>query len=273
MKIKILLSATLALIVLTAQVVSVSAAPALQDNTPLSGTVQEVTVETDASGVTTVQVTVLDETTGTTQTVRLSVDDATSLGLVMDDGNGNFVPTDTAVGSSVTIEPTMVIVDQTTEQEHPVGSALSNFFSDLLGVNYDTIMEYHSDGIGFGVIAQALWMTNRLGGDTETFSAILEAKQSGDYSAVTLPDGSKPTNWGQFKKAVMKNGDKAKENLGAIMSGRAESNSDTTTVAPNNGNGPDKNMDKSNNGKGQDKDKSNNGKGKDKDKSNNGNNK
>ena len=157
-------------------------------------------------------------------------------------------------------------------QKHPVGSALSNFFSDLLGVDYQTIMEYHDNGAGFGVIAQALWMTNALGGDSETFAAILEAKQTKDYSAITLPDGSTPQNWGQFRKAVMSDREKSKENLGAIMSGRANNGQgDTTQVeTQSNGNAPDK--DKSNNGNGPDKDKSNNGNGPNKDKSNNGNN-
>ena len=266
---KTIYSILLAAVLLATQIIAVSAAPAKQDTTPITGTVESVTVETDAtSGVTTVVVTLTDET-GATQTVRLSLEDATNLGLVTTEGTAN----PDAIGTSTTIDPAMVIPDETTgDAQHPVGSALSNFFSDLLGVDYQTIMEYHDNGAGFGVIAQALWMTNALGGDSETFAAILEAKQTKDYSAITLPDGSTPQNWGQFRKAVMSDREKSKENLGAIMSGRANNGQgDTTQVeTQSNGNAPDK--DKSNNGNGPDKDKSNNGNGPNKDKSNNGNN-
>ena len=110
------------------------------------------------------------------------------------------------------------------QEDHPVGSALAQFFTDLLGVDYETIMEYHDEGAGFGTIAQALWMTNALEGDSETFAAIIEAKLNNDFSAIVLPDGSTPKNWGQFRKAVMADRKKSKENLGAIMSGRADNN-------------------------------------------------
>jgi hypothetical protein len=206
----------------------------------------------------------------------LSLEDATSLGLVTTEGAAN----PDAIGTSTTIDPAMAIPDMpegttTQEAQHPVGSALSNFFSDLLGVDYQTIMDYHDDGVGFGVIAQALWMTNALGGDSDTFAAILNAKQTKDYSAITLPDGSTPQNWGQFRKAVMSNRDKSKENLGAIMSGRADNgqNDETQVNSQNNGNGNGPDKDKSNNGNGPNKDKSNNGNGPNKDKGNNGNNK
>jgi hypothetical protein len=270
---KTIYSILLAAVLLATQIIAVSAAPAKQDTTSITGTVESITLETDAtSGITTVVVTLTDET-GATQTVRLSFEDASSpsLNLVIDEETFN----PDVIGTSITIEPAMVIPDvpegtTTEEAQHPVGSALSNFFSDLLGVDYQTIMEYHDNGVGFGVIAQALWMTNALGGDSDTFAAILEAKQSKDYSAITLPDGSTPQNWGQFRKAVMSDRDKSKENLGAIMSGRAEAgqNEETQVNTQNNGNGP--NMNNSNNGNGPDKDKSNNGKGPNKDKSNNG---
>jgi hypothetical protein len=107
------------------------------------------------------------------------------------------------------------------QEDHPVGFSLADFFSDLLGVDYETIMEYHDDGAGFGTIAQALWMTHALEGDTTTFAAIVEAKMTNDFSAIVLPDGTTPKNWGQFRKAVMADREKSKENLGAIMSGRA----------------------------------------------------
>jgi hypothetical protein len=270
---KTIYSILLAAILLATQIIAVGAAPAKQDTTPITGIVKSITMETDAtSEVTTVVVTLADETGAPLQTVRLSFAYASSLNLVIDEETYN----PDAIGTSPLIDPTMVIPDvpeetTTEEAQHPVGSALSDFFSELLGVDYQTIMDYHDDGIGFGVIAQALWMTNALEGDADTFAAILEAKQNKDYSAITLPDGSTPQNWGQFRKAVMSDRDKSKENLGAIMSGRADNGqSDPTQVnTQNNGNGPDK--DKSNNGNGPDKDKSNNGNGPDKDKGNNGN--
>jgi hypothetical protein len=228
---KILLSLMIALTIAVAQIGAVSA----QDSTPLTGTVQSITLETDSTtGVTTVVVTYTDDANAT-QTIRLSVDTAVSLGLVtLDPTTSEPVVNDSAIGTPVTIDPATVLPDPAseTEAEHPVGSKLATFFSDLLGVDYDTIMEVHNDGVGFGVIAQALWMTNKLGGDTSTFQAIIEAKQSGDYSAVTLPDGSTPTNWGQFKKAVMDKGGKG--NLGLIMSGKAE-NGQSNGAAPGNG--------------------------------------
>ncbi len=76
----------------------------------------------------------------------------------------------------------------------------------------------HEEGYGFGVIAQALWLTQKMEGDADVLTAILEAKKTGDYSAFTLEDGTVPTSWGQLKKAIMA-GDK-KNNLGVVMSGK-----------------------------------------------------
>ena len=272
---KILISTLIAAIFLATQVIAVGAAPVNQDTTPITGTIitDGITLETDSAGITTVVVT-LTNADGT-QTVRLSLDEAERLELVEDDGTGNFVVNDLKYGEEVDIDPATVIPDETDgtteEPQHPVGSAISDFFSDLLGVDYDTVMEYHDEGTGFGVIAQALWMTNALEGDTELFSNILDAKKNKDYSGITLPDGSTPQNWGQFRQAVMKDREKAKENLGAIMSGRAESELDDTQIKPkNNGNSPDNEND---NGNGKDKGKDNKNKdkdkGKDKDKNKN----
>jgi hypothetical protein len=154
-----------------------------------------------------------------------------TLGLVsLDPATGQPVVNQNAIGTTVTIDPGIVIPEEQGKR-HPVASALAAFFSDLSGVDYDTIMQYHEDGMGFGVIAQALWMTKALEGDSETFGAILDAKRSHDFSAITLPDGSTPTNWGQFMKALL-SGDR-KQNLGAIMSGRAMN----TDVPGSHGNG------------------------------------
>ncbi len=252
---KILISIVMTLALAVAQV-SVAFA---QEVVPISGTVNDIVLETDATtGDTTVLVTLQDDL-GATQTVRLTVETAESLGLVSTDiTTGEITVIDSAKGTTVDIDPATVIpASSQTEEEaqHPVGSALSEFFSELLGVDYDTIMGYHEDGVGFGVIAQALWMTNRLEGDTETFQMILEAKESGDYSTVTLPDGTTPTNWGQFKKAVMGTG--KKDNLGTVMSGNSEDTTVTTTQEnPNTTTHPsnkDKHKDKSNKGNGHNK--------------------
>jgi hypothetical protein len=233
-KMKLITSLMLAFALLSMQVGTVLAAPPLADPAPISGTVQSITPETDSAGVITVLVT-LDDGAGGISTVRLSVETAVSLGLVSLDATGAPVVNIAAIGTSVTIDPTMVIVDEEAAQ-HPVGSALADFFTVLLGVDYDTIMSVHEQGVGFGVIAQALWLTDSLDGDSELFKTIVDAKQSGDYSAIVLPDGTSPQNWGQFRKSLLGH----KQNLGQIMSGHADNVSDdtttTTTASPSNGN-------------------------------------
>lgn len=199
---------------------------AAQDTIPPTDAIQNITIETDeATSTTTVVVTYKDDAGGI-QTVRLSVETAASLGLVTIDSTKTppeIVVNNSVVEQSDPSDPTdeTAETDETTEAEHPVGSRLTDFFGDFLGVDYDTIMAAHENGAGFGVIAKALWMTNKLGGDSNTFQAILEAKKTGDYSNLTLPDGSTSTatNWGQFKKDVTDKGDK--DNLGSVMSGKA----------------------------------------------------
>ena len=253
-------------------------AVAAQEPIPPTGTVESIALQTDATNSeTTVLVTYTDDL-GVTQSANLSVDTAVALGLVtLDPTTGKPVVNDSAVGQPVTIDPTTVLPDSTTteEEQHPVGSRLSDFFGELLGVDYDTIMAVHENGAGFGVIAQALWMTNELNGDANTFQMIVEAKKTGDYSGIILPDGSTSTatNWGQFKKDVTDKGDK--DNLGSVMSGEAnngQTQDGTTTLGGtahgntgNQGNdsrgnndqdkGKDKNKDKG-------KDKGDKGKGK-----------
>jgi len=226
-----------------------------QETTPTSNTVQSVAIETDAEGTTTVVVTYTytdSAGTGQTATARLSVEIAESLGLVTTDPTTNEVAaSDTAEGSTVIIDPATVIPEPEAEKEHPVGSVLGEFFSETLGVDYDIVMEYHDSGTGFGVIAQALWMSNQLGGDSSTFAALLDAKKSGDYSAITLADGSTPRNWGDVVKSLKKG-----SNLGSVKSGRANSDSSDTTDANQKGNG--KGNSNKDGGKGE---KGNNGKG------------
>ncbi len=210
-----------------------------QETTPITGAVQSVVLET-----------------------------AETLGLVTTDPTtSESKVTENAVGTTVEIDPTTILIEEDTEEDRrPVGSRLSDFFSGLLGVDYETIMTFHDDGFGFGVIAQALWLTNNLDGDTATFEALLEAKQSGDYNAVTLADGTTPDNWGDVVKSLKKG-----DNLGSVASGKGESGEDTSEViteAPgnglgnsNNGNG-DGNSNSNGYGNGNDKDNGkDNGKG------------
>jgi hypothetical protein len=235
----------------------------------ITGTVQSVEFETDAeSGETTVLVTLLDDM-GETQTLRLSLETAESLGLITTDPEtGEPSVAEGAVGSEVIIDPVVVIPDETEGEEeegeseeepkHPVGFAVSEFFGSLVGVDYDAIMASHEDGFGFGVIVQALWLANQIEGDAATFEALLEAKQSGDYSGITLADGSTPDNWGDVVKSLKKG-----SNLGSVMSGRADSgeeNGDEEVETTERGKGNGNNG----NGKGNNKDKGNNGKGKNK---------
>jgi hypothetical protein len=230
--------------VLFAQVGNVAAAPQVQDATPITGTVQSITMETDANGVTTVLVTLLDDQ-GATQTLRLTVETAVTLGLVtLDPTTKEPIVNETQVGQTVEIDPTTVIPEEE-ENVHPIAAILASFF----GEDPSVVNGYHEDGFGFGVIAQAMWMSQTLteNGDASVAGLILEAKQTGDFSAFILEDGSSPANWGQFKKAVL---GKDKKNLGIIVSGHAEEG----TAPQDHGKGNGKDKDK---GNGKDKDKKN----------------
>jgi len=244
-KTKYLASILLVLAVFVAQVGNVAAAPQIQDTTPITGTIQSITTETDSNGVTTVLVTLVDDQAAT-QTVRLSVETAVILGLVsLDPVTMEPVVDETQIGQTVEIDPTTVVPEEE-ENVHPIAAILASFF----GVEPSVVNGYHEDGFGFGVIAQAMWIAKGLDGDVTTAGLILEAKQTGDYSAFVLPDGSTPTNWGQFKKAAL---GKEKKNLGIIVSGHAEENTPEEGVTPqDNGKGNGKDKDK---GKGKDKKK------------------
>ena len=247
---KLIAGILLVLAVLFAQVGNVAAAPQLQETTPITGTVQSIALETDANGVTTVLVTLLDDQ-GATQTLRLSVDTAVSLGLVtLDPTTQQPVVDETQIGQTVEIDPGTVIPDEETPEEaiHPIAWLLAEFF----GEDPTVVNGYHEDGFGFGVIAQAMWISRNLTGtESETGDAslaaeILQAKQDKDFEAFYEAhpeylgeDGAVPTNWGQFKKSLL---DK-KNNLGVIVSGQEEPDTTTDPVLTdqNHGNGKDKN--------------------------------
>jgi len=267
---KLLASILLVLTVLFAQVGVVAAAPQTQDTTPVVGTIQSITTETDANGVTTVLVTLMDDQ-GATQTVRLSVDTAVALNLVtLDPTTQEPVVDETQVGQTVEIDPTTVIPDETPTEEsvHPIAWLLAQFFFDGDPDMASAIDSFHNgdftiigeDGteqtvdqvFGFGVIAQSLWMSRNLTedgtADADLAGLILQAKQTGDYSEFKLEDGSTPSNWGQFKKALLAK----KNNLGVIVSGQADPDNSTQSLqTQQHGNGKDK----ENKGKGKDKNK------------------
>lgn len=225
-----LINLILAAILIVSQAADVSAAPAYKNTGLISGVVQGITLETNAStGVTTVLVTIsIGEVA--LQTIRIRQKTALELDLVTLDEDGKPVIHEEALGWEVEIDAKDVIPDKEV-LEHPIGSALATFFSDIPGLDYDTVMNVHGAGNGFGVIAQALWLTRILGGDSQDFLDIIEAKKSGDFSDFMFDDGTSPLNWGQFRKAIL---DK-KDNPGVINSSR-EKNSGN---ADNHGNDND----------------------------------
>jgi hypothetical protein len=223
-KTKLLAGVLLVFMLLTAQVGTAAAAPLAQDAT-ITGTIQDITTETDANGVTTVLVTFVDDQ-GVIQTVRISDVTADELGLL---DLTTQKPVLTQIGMPVVIDPTTVIPDEepTEEDVHPIAALLAAFFDEDPSV----VDGYHEDGFGFGVIAQALWLSRSIteGEDASAAGLILEAKQNGDYSEFSeLFDGPLPTNWGQFKKALRDNKDK--QNLGTIVSGQAENDSEDPSI-------------------------------------------
>ena len=251
---KYMASFLMVLAVLFAQVGSVAAAPQVQDTPPVTGTVQSITTETDVNGTTTVLVTLLDDQEAT-QTVRLSVEAAVTLGLVtLDPTTQEPVVDETQVGQTVEIDPATVISEDDSEEPvHPIAWLLAEFFGEDPGV----VNDYHEDGFGFGVIAQALWISRNLTtseggtGDASLVEEILVAKETKDFEAFFeahpeyVVDGELPSNWGQFKKALS---DK-KNNLGVIVSDQADPDDSTDPLlsgqdqnqGQGHGNGRDKN--------------------------------
>jgi hypothetical protein len=224
------ISILMVLILIALSGVSVWAAPN-PDEEFISGVVEGIEIVTEVNQetgetTTTVLVTLalVDETTneptGETQTVSLSLATAIDLGLVSEN-------------TEQPVEIPEDVIEEDEEEgeeptEHPVASALANYFASLIPeLDYDTIMARHEDGFGFGVIAQACFMSYALEGNAELLGDILDAKKGHDFSSIELPDGETPTNWGQFKKAVL-GSEKAHKNLGAIMSGRDKGEQDET---------------------------------------------
>jgi hypothetical protein len=250
---KLIASLLLAILVIAAQTGIVAAAPAPQGTTPITGTIKSITIVkgTTATEPPTILVTILDSL-GKTQKAYVSVETAVALGLVTIDPVTKLPVVDkTKIGQTITIEPTQILPPptQSTTGEQPVAKLLATYFD----VDYDVIMELHTQGFGFGEIAQALFIAQKLG-DVMLAGDILNAKKTGDYSAFTLTDGSAPTNWGQFRNAVLGHG---KNNLGGVVSGNANSSTDNGSAPGNSGN-----TGSNGNGHGHDPDKEHgNGKG------------
>jgi hypothetical protein len=277
---KILVAFVLAIALLSTQVGVVIAAP-VSEAAILIGKVTEVTLETDANtAVTTVLVKISDEN-GNSQSFRISQQTALDLGILIPDINGGIPVINPDVFElTIQIDPKTVISDNEADR-HPVGDALATFFSDTINIDYDTIMKAHEEGVGlckgstgFGVIAQALWLTQKLKEEfemdtSELFCAILLAKETGNYGKFVLEDGSTPKNWGQFRKAVL-DGDK-KGNLGIVMSDKDKDKSKNANNGDNNGNEGNGNGNNGNGNRGNDgkngnsnNDTGNNGNGKNK---------
>lgn len=200
------------------QVGTVFAAPAAQEGTTttISGAITNIEVQTNESGETVVVVTLEGY-----QAITLTAQQAADNGLYDLDTGELLVQ----VGDTVdlVVDPTVVVPEEEVPV-HPIVDILASFFE----VDPVTVNQYHLDGFGFGVIAQALWMSTDADGNTNTELAtdILAVKQDKDFDLffTNHPEyleqfgDDLPTNWGQFKKGLL---DK-KNNLGMIVSGHAE---------------------------------------------------
>jgi hypothetical protein len=258
-KAKLYISLLIVSLLVLTQFLGVSAAAAPDNTGTLLGAIQEITLETDLStGVTTVRITLRDENENVL-TVRISEQTAYALGLLDYDPDGNPFIVE-PLPDTIEIDPATILPDEE-DAQHPIGNAIATFFSDVPGVEYSTIMEAYENGTGFGVIAQALWLTRKLGGDADAFRTIIEAKQTGDFSSILLSDGTTPLNWGQFKKAVL--AEDKQGNLGMVISGKEKDNG--------NNNPGNQGHNNSNTGNNKDKEKGNGNPGNHGNNSNNGN--
>ncbi|HSL43551.1 MAG TPA: hypothetical protein VK897_08970 [Anaerolineales bacterium] len=237
-KAKFLISLALVVSILMVQVGGVFAAPATGDTVLITGRIHRITLDTNPNtGITTVIVELTGQGEGK-HVVRLSQEVAIDLKLVALDVDG-LVINDSALGGLVEIDPALIIPDQEQER-HPVGNALAIFFSDIAGLDYETIMDAHSKGCGFGVITQALWLTSEIPeGSLADFEMLILARETGDYSAFKLEDGTAIKNWGQLRKAILEGKEVA--NLGSVMSNKDNNgNGNTNDPAQNQVNNKDK---------------------------------
>ena len=128
-KSKIIIASMLAVIALISQIGVVFAAP-VDKIAPLIGIVQSITLETDTNtDITTALVTIVDDN-NFSQTVRLSINTASKLGLLTTDENGTPIINQVSLGTKVQINPNTVISDNG-DKLNPVGDALATFFSGI----------------------------------------------------------------------------------------------------------------------------------------------
>jgi hypothetical protein len=231
-KTRFFLNIVLTLTLLAIQVGGVLAAPAMQNPAPVSGIIQTRPLAADTvTGVTIVSVDVVDGD-ASLQSVRISLETAIAQGLVVLNGDGKPDINNSALGRAVEIDASSLIPAHE-QNDHPVANALATFFSGIDGISYETIMTAHEQGAVLGVIAQSLWLTTKLEGDAEIFEVLIHAKQTGDFSAFLLEDGSSPENWGQLKKAIL---EKDKKNGPPIVISNNHGNGNGNNPG-NNGNG------------------------------------
>lgn len=194
----------------------------INTTTTVTGIINTLTFVTTA-GVTTLTVNLTPDG-GSPQDVVIDLEQGIALKLI--------VPNQAMIGTDIVIDPNLIIDSATFDK---MISKLGTFFASI-GVDFTTFQTYHDQGMGFGVLSQAAWITFLLGGDATTFDLILAAKTSGDFSTIILPDGSVAKNWGSLLKAVRTSG---KQNMGQIISGHAgtTATSSATTTTHGNGNG------------------------------------
>jgi hypothetical protein len=238
-KTKVLVGLLLVVTVLFAQVGSVFAAPATQEGTTttVSGNITNIETQLDGNGNTIIVVTVEGY-----QPITLTAEEADANGLYDLDTQQLLAQAGDSVNLTVDSSKVVPVEDRAV---NPIAAILASFF----GADASTVSQYHEDGFGFGVIAQALWISQNVNGDALIAGLILDAKKTGNYGDImlsdgtflTLPDGTVPTNWGQFKKALLEK----KNNLGIIVSGHAQPGEDLTDVNSQQEHGNNKNKDKS----------------------------
>jgi hypothetical protein len=260
---KLLASILLVLAVMFAQVGNVAAAPQTQDGTTtaITGTIQTITVDPDTNAV---LVTVLLEDQVTTQTVSLDPLDPAYSDLFNSDTHELIAQVGDSVAWEVNSADVVPDEEPVEPDVHPISWLLAQFFFDGDPDIAIAIDSFHNgdfkiigdDGteqtldqvFGFGVIAQALWMSRDSEGnaDVELTGDILLAKEDKDYQAffdahpeyLEQVGDNMPTNWGQFKKALSEK----KNNLGVIVSGQADQDDSTDALTQqNHGNNKDKN--------------------------------
>ena len=259
---KLLASILLVLAVMFAQVGNVAAAPQTQDGTTttITGTIQTITVDPDTNAV---LVTVLLEDQVTTQTVSLDPLDPAYSDLFNPDTHELIAQVGDSVAWEVNSADVVPDEEPVEPDVHPISWLLAQFFfggdpevaslidsfhnGDFQIIGDDGTEQTLDQVFGFGVIAQALWMSRDSEGnaDVELAGDILLAKESKDFQAFfdTHPEyleqvgDNMPTNWGQFKKALSEK----KHNLGVIVSGHADQDNSTDSLqSQQHGNGKNK---------------------------------